>query len=164
MTQLVHRCRPLLEALETVDRARLLERVVDLEIWELRVPDIHLFLAVYQVKREAVNGIIKGHGFAAARSVREIIDFRGLAFLGECLGGVHQILLGLDGKGGAAKLILVGLIDAQDEGLGAVTAVIGLFAYTLGLVEAKVLHELTGLGDILVFVGDVGDVGKVYPL
>lgn len=134
--------------------------VVDLEDGKVGVPRLDGGLAVDEVEGEAVDGVVKGDGLAAAGGL-EVVDVGGLGRSGQRLGGEDEVLLGRDGEGGAAELGLVRGLEGEDEGLGAVAAEVGRLADGLGLLEAKVVHEGLGVVDLFVLVEDVGDAHQL---
>ena len=110
-----------------------------------------------EMEREAIDGIVKGDALAAAGGVLELVDLGGVGLFGQCLGGVDEILLGLDHEGSTGELGRVGGFEGEDEGLGAVAAKVCRLANLGSLEEAKVLGELSCLFNLLVLVVDVGD-------
>lgn len=133
---------------------------VQLELRELGVQLLDRLLAVDEVHGEPIDRVEERDGLPAAGCVDQIIDARRLRLGGQDLGGLLQLVQGLDGEGGACELGLGGSLYAEDKGLGAVAAVIRPWADALGLEEAEVGHEEAGGVHLFcaVLVVDMGDV------
>ena len=125
------------------------------------IPRVDGRLAVDKVERELVDRVIKGDTLSTARGICEVVDFGGLAFIGECLGCLHQVLHGFNDEGGAPELVLVRCLEAKHEWLCAITAEVCLLANLGSLSEAKVFGKPLGLVDVLVLIVDMGDAHQI---
>lgn len=128
--------------------------VIDRWLLQTRVNGLDGSLSVDEVPREAVVGVVKRDGLSTAGSVLEFVDLCGAR---ERLGGELKVRLGVDDEADAAELVLVRLLQAHAEGLGAVAAVVGLLPDRLELGEAKVESELLRGRDVDVLVVRVRD-------
>ncbi len=115
-------------------------------------------LVVNKMERELVDRVREGHPLATTRFVNHIVDGRGA---GESLGCILEIIERLDYEGSAIKLILAAFGCTVHEGLGSRPAIVDLWADSLQFLEAKVMQEPFGFGDVLVGVVDVSNTHQV---
>ena len=176
VAELVDWCWALLEALELIDAAVLLDGLLGVSGWtpetpgpvraahvvvlQTREPRVFLrdgSLAVDEMEGKPINRVVERDALAAAGHILHLVHLGWPALGGEYLGRADKVLFCFNLEGGAAKLGLVGRLDGQGERVGAIAAVEGGFADLGCLREAKVLGKLLGGLNVLVLVPNVGD-------
>lgn len=131
------------------------------ELRKLGVQRLNLSLAIDQVERETIHGVIEGDTLAPARGILQLIDFRRPCLRRQNLGGLHKLLLRLHLKGSAAELVLVGLFYANNKGFLAIAAVVSLVADLRRQEETEIIHELLGFLEVDMLVVDVGNAHQL---
>lgn len=139
-------------------RARLETHVVVPQLREIGLLSLDAPLPEHEVERPPINRVLERNALAPAGRILQLTDPRGPR---QRPARKLQIVQRLHHERRPHELVLGALLCAEHEGLGAVAAVVRLLPDLRRLVEAEVVVEGVGGGDVLVLVVDVGEAHEV---